>query len=468
MKIIVRYLGYLFFISAFFRVVPLVTALIYHESIVDFLVSAAVSVMVGISCLIYARKSEKKEMITINSGFILAAISFILIPLVSTISYLPYFQYNFIDAFFESVSGFTTTGLTLFQSLDELPKSLLMWRAETQWLGGLGIIMFFLFLISYFTQKNQIDNGNRIALYRAQGFEEKLEGGFKSTLINVMLIYFGYTMLGIMLLLITGMNLFESIGMTFTALSTGGFTLSDNFYINDLQLIFLSILMLIGAISFIIHNKLLNQKFVDFFRSYEKNVFIILILVSSLITLFFVPDLRVAFFEIISAFTTTGYSLSNIPSFPHMVIMLIILGMIIGGTSSSTAGGLKVGRFYILLRSIPWYLKKKTSPLKAIIPLKIHGHNVEEEKVTEIGVFSFAYLLIIVAGIILFMFFGYSFLDSSFQVVSALGTVGLSTMELHSLNALLKFVLILAMIFGRLEIFPLLIVLKKIFVKSKK
>jgi len=478
MKKIYRYLGYLLIISAFFRLIPILTGFFYKENIWNFIISAVVSFVLGIVLVLIFRKRKEFEVISIKYGFILVGISFIVIPFVGAISFLPFFNYNFLDAFFESVSGFTTTGLSLFPTLHELPKSLLIWRAETQWLGGIGIVMFFLFFVSYFGRKAQFKveesekiksrTQNTMALYQSQGFGEKLEGGFNRTLIDMMIIYIGYTLFGIILFFISGMNLFESVSLTFASISTGGFAISDTLSLNNTQLIILSILMIIGAISFITHNKLLKHKFKDFFLSYEKNVLVIFILIISLIGLFFVHDIKIAVFETISAITTTGFSITRIHLLPQIFILLIFVGMIIGGSSSSTSGGIKISRIYTLFRAIPWYIKKRISPQRAVIPLRIYKQNINEEQVMSIGIYLFVYILFLFVGTIIFMLFGYSFLDSSFQITSALGTVGLSTIELYLIPWILKLLLIFAMIFGRLEIFPLLIVLKEFFGKGKK
>jgi len=472
MKIITRYLGYLLIISAFFRIIPVITAIIYNEPVLIFLISAGLSLLVGIILVLTNRQRKKHEFITIGGGFILAAISFIILPVFGAISFLHAFDYSFINAFFESVSGFTTTGLTLFSDPDGLPRSLLIWRAETQWLGGVGIIMFFLFLFSYFSGVSQRNKGelnlnqNSMVLYRSQGFDQKLEGSFKNTLKNVIYIYIGYTIIGIMALYFSGVETFRAICLTFTSLSTGGFSITNDFQINNITLIILIVLMLIGSVSFITHNRLIRKKIKEFFFEYEKNVLLITILIFALISFIFVQDVRIAFFETVSAVTTTGYSLSEISLLPQIMILLIFLGMIIGGSSSSTSGGIKIKRIYTLIRAIPWYMKKKSSPSNAIIPFNVHGDEISEEKVENTAIFAFVYFFILFIGTVIFMIFGFDFLDSSFQVVSALGTVGLQTMDLIGLNVLLKFVLILAMIFGRLEIFPLLLVLKKIFIKK--
>ena len=137
--------------------------------------------------------------------------------------------------------------------------------------------------------------------------------------------------------------------------------------------------------------------------------------------------------------------------------MMMMVAMIIGGSANSTAGGIKVFRCYYLLRGIIWSVEKMVSPRAAVIPLKIHTRKVDVVQMANIGIFCFAYLLLLLVGTALFMLFGYSFFDSSFQMISALGTVGLQTMDLAVLAAPLKVTLIIAMLLGRLEIFPLLI-----------
>jgi len=474
MKTLIKYLAYVLIISSFFRIIPIITGIVYHESIISFIITFLISILLGLGLLWYSKTIKDKETgLSLTKGLMLVALSFIILPLIGAVSFLPSFDYNLIDATFESISGFTTTGFTLYSSLDNLPKSLLMWRAETQWMGGIGIIMVFLFIFSKLTAHTytiitgaESSAKSSLALYQAQGFPEKLEPGLKKTTANILIIYGGYTILGIILLLFTGMSIFNAVGMTFTSLSTGGFTLNDNFYSNDFQLIVLGILMIIGSISFIAHNKLLQKKFKEFLFSFEKNIFLFILLTAIILVVIVYRDIRVVLFELISAFTTTGYSITNISLLPHIFIFLIMIGMIIGGSIASTAGGMKVFRIFYLIKSIPWMLKKLSSPPKAVIPLKIKNKIIEEENLLIVQIFVFCYILILVLGTIIFMLFGNNFLDSSFQIASGLGTVGLQTMELAGINWVCKFVLMIAMLLGRLELFPLLILIRSIFKKS--
>lgn len=470
MRIVFRYLGFLLLISSFLRLLPLGVALIYGESIWYLLWSGLLSIVVGLALILaYKKDPNKEEGLNLYKGFILASLSFILLPLIGAISFLPSFEFNFLNAFFESISGYTTTGFTLYGSLNELPKSLLLLRAEIQWIGGLGVISFFLFLISrvFLQEKYQLSEAENISkdvlvLYKAQGFLEKFPGGSKRVMKSFILVYGIFTLLGIVALSISGMNIIDAMGMTFASLSTGGFSMSDTFYNNDAQLIILSVLMLLGSISFFAHIRLFQNKIGQFLSYAEKNIFLLILILAGLISLAVTQDFRVISFEIISAFTTTGYSITNISLLPQLFIFILVLGMLIGGGLASTSGGIKVSRVYYLLSALPWYVKKLYSPPHAVIPLKIHNKTVEEHELASISIFVVLYVFIIVLGIIIFSLFGYSFLDSSFQIISALGTVGLQTMDLNTLNWFLKCFLILLMLLGRLEIFPILILIKKV------
>ena len=472
MNILIRYLGYILLISSLFRIVPIIAGIIYGEPIFIFILSMVISLVLGLFLLWIDRKyNPNKSTFSLSSldlpnALVLVGLSFIILPLVGAISFLPSFHYNFLNAFFESISGYTTTGLTLYNSLEGLPHSLLLWRAETQWIGGIGIIMVFLFIISRLKfhgkeEDTQIEATS--SLYQAQGFQEKIEANLTKSSKNVLIVYGSYTLLGIIALYFTGMSFFEAISLSFTSISTGGFIVSDSLYITNVQLIILSVLMLLGSISFIAHNELLKRRFKDFFSSFEKNVFLVLLITAICLTLFVFKDVKIVLFSLISAFTTTGYSITDLSVLPPLFVMLIISGMLIGGSIASTSGGMKVSRFYTLLRMIPWMLRKISSPRHAIIPLKIRNQVTEEKDLLMVMVFVTLFFSIFFIGSVIFLLLGYGIVESAFQMASALGTVGLQTIDLMAVPMVGKITLIIAMLLGRLEIFPILIMVRKMF-----
>ncbi len=472
MNILIRYLGYILIISALFRIIPIVAGLIYGESVMTFVLTMIISLLLGLILLwLDNKKNPEKSPFSLSqldlpNALMLVSLSFLILSAIGAISFLPSFNYNYINALFESISGFTTTGLTLYNSLDGVPQSLLLWRAETQWIGGIGIVMIFLFIISrlkYYGNSEDTQIESTSSLYQAQGFQEKIEPNLRKSSKNVLIIYGGYTLIGMGLLYFTGMGLFEAISLAFTSISTGGFIVTDSLQATNLQLVILSVLMLLGSISFITHNHLLNLKFKEFFKSFEKNVFLIFLLVSIGLTLLVFTDIKVVVFELISAFTTTGYSITNISILPSLFIMLIMTGMLVGGSIASTSGGMKVSRIYSLLMIVPWMLKKLSSPRHAIIPLKINNQAIDQDDLLIIVSFVTLFLLTLFIGTLVFLLLGYGLFDSSFQIASALGTVGLQTMDLMAVPIIGKVVLMIAMLLGRLEIFPLLIILRKLF-----
>ncbi|MGD9153063.1 MAG: potassium transporter TrkG [Gammaproteobacteria bacterium] len=470
MKILLRYLGYILLISIGFRIVPIIAGIIYGESVIPYVITAFISLILGFIFIWFSRRENANgtllEVLSLPQAFMLAGIAFLLLPLISSISFLPSFHYNFINAFFESMSGFTTTGLTVYSSLESLPRNLLLWRAETQWIGGIGIVMIFLFIITrlqFYAKEERTQVISTLSLYEALGFSQKLEPSLKRSSKNVVVIYGIYTLLGIILLYFSGMSLFESISLAFTSISTGGFIVTNTLNINNLQLIILCVLMLLGSTSFIVHNMLFQGKFKEFILSYEKNIFLLFLLLGIGITFVVFTDVKVVIFQLISAFTTTGYAITKIAILPHLFIMMIVIGMMIGGSVASTSGGMKVARIYSLLAMIPWMTKKLISTRHVVIPLKIHKKVVEDKDLLIIVIFISLYFLILFAGTMIFLMLGYKFFDASFQMVSALGTVGLRTMNLIAVPVIGKIVLILAMLFGRLEIFPLLILMISLF-----
>ncbi|MCK5300232.1 MAG: TrkH family potassium uptake protein, partial [Candidatus Aenigmarchaeota archaeon] len=360
------------------------------------------------------------------------------------------------NAFFESLSGFTTTGLSIFSTVANLPKSILFWRALTQWMGGMGIIIIFLSVLRSVRTSS-------MTLYRSQGLSEKIEPSLISTSRYILKIFITYTLLGIVALFATGLPLFDSITTAFTAISTGGFTVVDTFYTNPATLAVISILMLLGSINFILHSKLFKKNFNEFLKNPEvKGIAVMLIF---LISAGFIVSgsLSISIFQMISALTATGFSITDTASLSPLFIVLIIIAMIIGSSSGSTAGGIKQMRFIIALKSILWTIKKTRAPPNAIIPFKINGKVIHSDIVKMTGIFIFTYILILVISSLILMFSGYTPQESIFQCASAQGTVGLSVIDISSTPIIVKLTLCIVMLLGRLEIFPLLILLYNVF-----
>ena len=465
MNAFLRYLSYILWLSAIFLLIPLFAAAYYDEPISGFLASMTITLALGIALFVLSGIG-KYQPLTIARAILLTAVSFIVVPLISSITFLPYTSW--INAFFESVSGFTTTGLSIFPSIQNLPKSLILWRATSQWLGGFGIIIVFLFIFSRVRVQNYSETKVSIAnsLFTTQGLGDKMEPTFRQSTLHLVIIYASYTFIGIILLSLAGLSTFESTVISFGSISTGGFAATDTFYTDSLQLSIISLLMILGSVSFAMHNKLIQRKFQEFFRNTETRWFFVILLSLILLSLLTYRDFGVVVFHLTSALATAGYATTPIGELPLHFILLIIIAMVIGGSMASTAGGLKIRRLLVLLSSIGWAVKKISLPSTAIVSFRMNKKNLNADYVFITQVFFFTYVLLLFVGIMVFLMLGYSLLDSSFQVTSALGTVGLSTMPLDAVPAIGKFALIVLMFLGRLEIFPVFLLVARLFNKD--
>ncbi len=453
---ILSYLGLMLVILAILMLLPLAVSWIFAEDVyLPFLLGSIVSFITGI--VLY--KKLEREPLDLGSAMVLAGVTFITISLFGSIAYLDHLEP--VDSLFESVSGFTTTGLTVVNP-ESLPHAILFWRSLTQWVGGVGIIVIFLLLMSS-------PGMSSYYLYRAEGRTQRIEAGIYSTVKRIFIIYGIYTIIGIALLSLAGMPLFDSVAHTFTSLSTGGFSVKNGSigsYSNPVVEFVIVLLMILGATSFFIHDKIFKRNFMEYIRNSESQLFWSLVIIFSIfLSLSFLSlpgSLRLGIFHTFSALTTTGYTV-GMQTYPELSKFLIIILMIIGGFAGSTAGGLKLVRVGILGKAVNWVSKKISYPRSAVVPLKFHGKIVSEEELGIISLFSFVYILILVASTLIFSFMGYAPLDSFFVSASAEGTVGLTTINIATVNPLGKFVLMVCMLLGRLEILPFLVILYSIF-----
>lgn len=464
MRVVLRNLGNALLILSVFLILPLIVSLVYGENSFLFIAALAASLVLGV----IFRMSFDYGALDFTRGLVLAACSYIAFSVIGIIPYLR--TLTFSNALFESVSGFTTTGLTTISDLEIMPKSLLFWRAETQWIGGIGIVILFLFIITYLSRPRRMEElsasvETSSSLYQAAGFSEKIQATIKQTAKRVFNIYLIYTIAGIILLTIAGMPFYDSIAMAFTSISTGGFVTRNVLDYNNWVLLILGILMVAGSVSFFLHDKLLRGKIIELFRKTETKIFISLIAVAFLISLVAVKNIKVILFQLISAFTTTGYTLVDVTGLPSLFISVLIIGMAIGGNIASTSGGIKIFRISLLIKTIPWVIKKLSSPSTSVIPFKINDKVVEDKDIVITQVFFTSYVLIAVISTLLLMILGNSFLDSGFQAISALGTVGLQTLDIASAGIIAKIILMACMLLGRLEIFPIMVLLRRLFVK---
>lgn len=386
-------------------------------------------------------------------------------------------QLNFICALFESVSGWTTTGLSVM-NVAQTPNIFLFYRSLLQFCGGLGIILLLLIFSG---------GPNAMTLFSAEGHVDKLEPNLKSTARLMVFIYLGFTLFGIILYAIFNMPWFDAINHAMTALSTGGFsTRVDSIgYFQSLPIETITIfLMLVGSTNFAILALLLKRDFRKLFKYGELKFFFALLIISLPVILIagassLYPSMssgwRIAIFQIVSGLTTTGFSTVSFNAWHHGMLFIIIILMLIGGGSGSTAGGIKYTRVYIIYKSVAYFIKTRFRPEKTVnedYVIKSNGKTYLTSKyMLEICLFAIIYLTIFGFGSLILMFTGIPINEALFEFASALGTVGLSigVTSVDSGNLIL-ITQIIGMILGRLEIFIVFIALvalaKKLFLKT--
>ncbi|NIO23092.1 MAG: hypothetical protein GTN38_03645 [Candidatus Aenigmarchaeota archaeon] len=459
-KSVLSYLGLLLGILAILMLFPLAVSLVFAEDVyIPFLLGAVISFAVGV--VLY--KKFEREPLDLSSAMVLASLTFIVVSLFGAIPYLDHLSP--MDSLFESVSGFTTTGLTTVNP-ESLPHSVLFWRSLTQWIGGVGILVIFLLLLSS-------PGMSSYYIYKAEGHPQRIEAGVYSTVKRIFIIYGIYTAVGILLFALAGMPLFDSFNHTFTSIATGGFSVKNESigaYGNPLIETVMILMMVLGATSFFIHDKLFKRKFIEYLRNSEVRLFWVIILIFSiLVSISFIlsPEpFRIGIFQTFSALTGSGFTL--VSTYPELSKILLPILMIVGGFAGSTAGGLKLVRVGILGKAVSWLSRKISYPSSAVIPFKLGRKVIREEDLTIISIFSFIYILILVVSTLVLSFMGYTPIDSFFVSASAEGTVGLTTIDIAGMNPLGKSVLMVCMLLGRLEILPFFVFFYSIFTSIRR
>ena len=443
MKALIANLGFIFQIAGLLMVIPIVTAHYYSEQepMIAFLITSLSFFSAG---FLMNALSERKEL-DYKTSCLLVLLTFVLISLLGTIPYFYLKIFNsqniledFINSYFESVSGFTTTGLTFLDSKD-LPKSLVLYRSLTQWIGGIGIV----YLILAFFYEESIANG----IAEAIGIKKFLTK-IKSSIIEVLFIYSFYTLFFFSVLYFLGIKDFvTNISLVFSGLSTGGFMPSVD--ANPQIIISLIAIMIIGATSFEIHHALIFRKW-HRIKFSEILTFLILIIIATLAFYYLYPsDIISSLFKTVSATTTTGFAFESIGNIPETLKLIFIALMFIGGCTFSTSGGIKVYRLIFLFKSIEIAVKEK---------LGMENKEDTKEALLSLLTISLSILIVFISAFI-FTLHDYPFVDSLFQCVSAYSTSGLS-LNLN-LNTTLKSILIALMIVGRVEIFTFLVAISK-------
>ncbi len=476
-QLIIRYIGILIMGVAIFLLLPLLSLPFYPEEIkysYAFLVPAIIIFIIGYIAWKYTRHNREDVSLSLKEGGIIVLFSWVVAVIASALPFMMIDMLNFTQAIFESMSGWTTTGLSVVD-VTKTPKLILLWRSIMQFFGGAGLVVVML---------SSVLHPYGFGLYNAEGRSDQLLPHIKRSTKAIMIIYSGYTVGGIILYALAGMTIFDAFNHSLAALSTGGFSTKANSigHYNSLSIEVVTwILMLIGTTNFATHYALLKGKIKVFFKNGEIRLLMLLNAVFIPILIYFsinnlydkLPNvLRRAIFETITAISTTGFSLDTFNTWNLFGILLIIILMLIGGGTGSTAGGIKLYRIYLIFKSIYWEIKGYFLPEDVVRKNYIwRGEKrlaVKPEFVMEAANYFVLYMFTYFLGVLIFLSQGYNLSDSMFEFASALGTVGLSVgITSSEAPSIILWTETLGMFLGRLEFFVIFFAVIKIFKDMK-
>ncbi len=435
---------------------PLIIALIYGEpDYISFIGCGLFSIALG---FLLRKVPFDERRLRLRHGMLIAGLAWLWAALIGGICLMFTTNIDFLNAYFESMSAWSGSGLTIFADVEILPNSVLFLRSIQQWVGGLGVVIMVIGIL--------IRPGTTASrLYKSEAREEKIKPSITNTVKTIWWIYLLYTILGIVLYILAGMPLFDAINNTFTNLSTGGMSIKNNnigAYGSDLITIITMVLMILGGTSFLVHYKALKGKFRDVIRDVQLQAMIIIVTLFSILLIVYANFTSLnAVFYVVSALSCTGSNtlpVSSMEAWIDYAKVVLIIAMIIGMAAGSTTGALKLIRVVTLIKGIYWEIRRILSPEGSVISRKIGGKSVGDIEIREAGSYTFIYLLFVFISWLVLLQYGYGGVDSLFEVASAQGNVGLSMgIVSYDMPDVAQIFLIFNMWIGRIEIIPALL-----------
>jgi len=478
-RTVLGFSGSLLMVLGLIMLLPILVAALYSEHHQSWSTVHAFAFPAGGSVALGAllRMVFRPRTPTVAQAMLLCGLAWFMLSAVGAMPFVISGTTDFLDGYFETVSGFTTTGITMITGLDGLPRSIIFWRALTQWVGGLGILTFFLGVTAevpgahnlYGAETHKIDSGRPVP-------------GMAHTVRILWLIYTAFT-LGIALLLrLCGVSLFDGVCHAFTALSTGGFSPYDAsiaHYANTglahfRALEYVLILgMFLGGTSFVVHYRVLSGKPLSLFRGLEMRLWWSLLVGFTALILVerwasgamggLEAEVRTTLFQVVSITTTTGFGTKDIgsPYFGGLARLLFLAMMVIGGCVGSTGGGIKVLRVGILYRQLKQELERIFLPRRAVKRTVVDGSLLDPAEAHRVSSLFFGWMVLLLAGAaVTAVLSDYGPLQSASGMFSALGNIGpcyIPVEGMGGLDPLIKVVYIFGMVAGRLEILPVLL-----------
>lgn len=482
-KLIIKILGSLLIFEGGFLLAALAVALIHGESVwVYFAISASIALLSGAFFMILGKNARPN--IGKREGSVIVTNTWLFFSLVGLLPFwlsgsIP----SFTDSFFETMSGFTTTGASILNDIESLPKSILFWRSFTQWIGGLGIIVISMALLPVF-------GFSSVQVFSAEATgptKDKIHPKMNETAKRLLGIYVSLTLLETILLKVAGMNWFDAVNHAFTTMATGGFSTkqaSIGYWDSALIQYIVIFFMIIAGVNFSIFYFVLKARFDKIRINEEFRYYLLITLVSTLLILASIlPDLQIhtfatieqvfrdSLFTVSSLMTTTGFVTADYGLWKPVTWIILLITMIMGASAGSTAGGIKTVRILIIAKYCYYEFKRIIHP-NAIIPVRYNGHLMKEDVITRVLAFVLLYFVIIAFGSIILSFSGMGFEESLSGMITSLSDVGPGLGEIgpsknfYHLSDFAKWFLAIIMLIGRLELFTVLLIFTPTFWKK--
>lgn len=460
-----HFLGWLLVGLSVIQLVPLAAALYFGDPLLPYAASATAALVSGLPLVLSARPTDRR--LRIRDGFLVVGAAWLIASAFGALPYVFSGALSLPDALFESASGFTTTGSTVMEHIEETPRALLLWRSLTQWLGGMGIILFAVAVMPLL-------GVGGMQLFKAEvpgPIADKITPRVAETARRLWFIYVGFTAVEWLALVAAGMSGFESLCHSFTTMSTGGFSTRnaslaafDSAWIEWIVIAF----MCIAGMNFVLHYQLLTGRAAAALRDAELRYYLLLLVAATAVVVWALADvpevrIRTAMFQVVSIATTTGYATADFESWPAIALLVLLQLMILGGMAGSTSGGVKSLRVLIGFRALVTVLERLGHRSAVRHPVRYGGKPVHDDVLAGIWAFLTAYFLLVagVSGVVAAA--GYDVVTAATASLTAVGNVGPGLAEVGPFDsfahfpAFVKLTLSAAMIAGRLELFTILI-----------
>ena len=466
-KMIIYILGKMMGVEGLLLLIPALVSLIYHEkSVISFLIVAAILLAIY---MVFGRKLPASKQIYGKEGFVIVGLAWILwsafgaLPFVISGS-IP----HYIDALFETISGFTTTGSTILVDIEALPMGISFWRSFTHWIGGMGVFVFLLAILP-------LTGGYNMHLMRAESpgpSVGKFVPKVRETAKILYAIYIVMTLVEIILLLSAGMPLFDSLTVSFGTAGTGGFGIK-NTSIADYNMVIqaiISIFMILFGVNFGAYFLLLGNNKKDAFKLEEVHWYLTIIAGAVAIITINTKDMfhnlftafHHALFQVASVITTTGYSTTDFDLWPQLSRAVLVIVMFIGACAGSTGGGIKVSRIIILVKSVKQELGYFIHP-RSVKVIKMDNKPLSANSIRGVNAFFVTYTLIFVASLLIITFDNFDLVTNFTAVTATLNNIGPGlklvgpTGNFGIFSPVAKYILMFDMLAGRLELYPILL-----------